>query len=112
MWYSTSVAHNKRSTFLGIDFKTVFDTPELESLGRGELTITIRVKKLPEHTALTGNLVPKISCDLFDCVLSPVVPHPDDGDGTVTPEVTPATFTRGLAWMSMDKSGALSYKLM
>ena len=60
-----------------IDFKTVFDGPELSALGEGRLKITVRIKdrqlgakQLSGGVLMQGTLGPKISCDLFDCVMA------------------------------------------
>ena len=60
-----------------IDFKTVFDGPELSALGEGRLKITVRIKdrqlgdkQLTGGVMTQGTLGPKISCDLFDCVMA------------------------------------------
>ena len=60
-----------------IDFKTVFDGPELSALGEGRLKITVRIKdrqqgakQLGGGVLMQGTLGPKISCDLFDCVMA------------------------------------------
>ena len=52
-----------------IDFKTVFDSPALEALGRGQLLLTLTTKEENGKT-VQGFLAPKLSCDLFDSVLS------------------------------------------
>jgi len=60
---------NIDNALTSIDFKTVFDPPELKALGEGRLSISIRLKSRPENTRINGMLAPKFSCDLFDCVL-------------------------------------------
>ena len=102
-----------------IDFKTVFDAPELKALGEGRLSISIRLKSQPEDTRITGMLATKFSCDLFDCVLSPFDVNAKNnnlisngGSVAVNPLLsTPNHAMRGLAWMSMHSSGLIKYQL-
>ena len=117
-----------------IDFRTVFDAPELKALGEGRLSISIRLKNQPEQTMITGLLAPKFSCDLFDCVLAPfdlnannnnnqnggnsnsngqssgVIVDDNQGNG-VALSSPPAHAMRGLAWMSMHSTGSIKYQL-
>lgn len=102
-----------------IDFKTVFDAPELKALGEGRLSISIRLKSQSEDTRITGMLATKFSCDLFDCVLSPFDVNAKNnnlisngGSVAVNPLLsTPNHAMRGLAWMSMHSSGLIKYQL-
>ena len=57
----------------------MFDDPELSALGQGRLEITVKVKEGkeaagkgggPPKTPIKGTLGPKISCDIFDCVMA------------------------------------------
>ena len=52
-----------------MDFKTVFDSPVLEALGRGKLLLTLTSKDR-KGKSVQGFLAPKFSCDFFDSVLS------------------------------------------
>jgi hypothetical protein len=96
-----------------IDFTTVFDSPELAALGKGRLSLTIVAKNAP-HNVISGLLVPKFSCDLFDSVLSPLPMQDEDLEQNLTNQVTAATVlsdARGLAWMYMDRNGLIKYHL-
>ena len=56
----------------------MFDDPELSALGQGRLEITVKVKERkdaskgggPSTSLIKGTLGPKISCDIFDCVMA------------------------------------------
>jgi hypothetical protein len=52
-----------------VDFKTVFDSPVLEALGRGKLLFTLTSKDR-KGKSVQGFLAPKLSCDIFDSILS------------------------------------------
>ena len=119
-------------TLTSIDFKTVFDAPELKALGEGRLSISIRLKNQPEEAQIIGSLAPKFSCDLFDCVLAPydlsnnnnqggasgngqisgAIIENNDSNGLIESRSSaPLHAMRGLAWMSMHTSGSIKYQM-
>lgn len=87
-----------------IDFKTVFDPLEMAALGHGQLLVTVTPGRSEDH-AVSGYLAPKFSCDLFDCVLSPLAVDTNDED-SISPLDSP---TRGIAWLLMRKDGDIQY---
>lgn len=93
-----------------IDFKTVFDSPELSALGRGQLSLTVAAKNYPQ-SVIWGPLAPRFSCDLFDCILSPLSaatePEVEDEEEDHVAE----TEARGLAWMTVDQTGLIKYNV-
>ena len=71
------------------------DNIELDALGRGEMKLILYPSSVPERS-LSGFLVPRISCDLLDCVLTPR--SQDEG-------------VRGMGFMYFNRHGALIYKI-
>ena len=100
-----------------IDFKTVFDAPELLALGQGRLQVTAFTKSAPER-AIVGTVVPKFSCDFFDSVLSPLTSddqasaadndNDDDDEQILSSSDSNA---KGLAWMFMDTAAQIHYHI-
>ena len=81
-----------------VDFKTVFDAPELDALGRGELKMSV----VTDHGEVIGNLSPRFACEILDAVLAP------EDELEIPAQMTPA---RGIAWMFVTRSGAINYKV-
>jgi len=77
-----------------IEIKTVFDAPMLASLGAGDLILTVFPTTQPGRS-LSTPLVPKLTCDLFDCILA----SEDPSD------------SRGMAFMYFNKDGGLKYNI-
>ena len=75
-----------------VEVRTVFDSPELGALGRGELRLTVFPAAVPARQ-LAGTLVSRISCDIFDCVLQPD-PH-----------------IAGIAFLYFSRTGGLQYSI-
>jgi len=86
-----------------IELKTVFDSPELEALGQGYLKVTVKSNTNPLGE-LEAFLVPRISCDIFDCILRPT--GPETGASPPSPGVG-----AGMAHMYFTKTGSLQYSL-
>ena len=81
-----------------VEVRTVFNSPELTALGKGELMLTI----FPNHSpslSITAKIVSRISCDIFDCVLQP--------SESSTENVGKA----GIAYMYFTKDGGLKYSV-
>eukprot|EP00092_Neocalanus_flemingeri_P058871 GFUD01070264.1.p1 GENE.GFUD01070264.1~~GFUD01070264.1.p1 ORF type:complete len:935 (-),score=111.94 GFUD01070264.1:1839-4643(-) len=79
-----------------IEIRTVFDSPELGALGRGELTLWLAPTLNPSRI-LTAKLVPRLSCDIFDCVLQPAE--------------TPSGDANGIAFLYFTRAGGLQYNI-
>jgi len=79
-----------------LEIRTVFDQPELEALGRGELELELSLSRAPAHR-LTAILVPRLSCDIFDCVLQPENSLQDSG--------------QGMAFLYFTRTGGLAYNI-
>ena len=64
-----------------IDFTTVIGQPEMEALGQGMLAISVHAKNAP-YNLIRGYLVPRLSCDYFDSIISPLeeVEQEDEDD--------------------------------
>ena len=74
----------------------MFDSQELDALGRGELYLSVYPSSHPSRS-LTAQIVPRISCDIFDCVLQPSSGGPDGG--------------AGIGYMYFTREGALQYNV-
>ena len=74
----------------------MFDEIELAALGKGELKLSIFPSSHPSRK-LTAQIVPRISCDIFDCVLLPSPTGPDGG--------------AGIGYMYFTREGALKYNV-
>jgi chordin len=71
---------------------------DLRMLTRGRLTLTVESRKRPEALRLQGSVVTRVSCEIFQTLLS-----------THNPESQAKT--SGLAWMFLNKEGALVYNI-
>ena len=127
----SAIFHLIFQVLTSVDFRTVFDAPELKALGEGRLSISIRLKNQPEESTIKGLLAPKFSCDLFDCVLTPfkqndnsqdsngqqvqssgAVLNNNNDDEDIEDEVGASLHAmRGLAWMTMHRTGSIKYQL-
>ena len=74
----------------------MFDEIELAALGKGELKLSIFPSSHPSRL-LTAQIVPRISCDIFDCVLQPSPDGPGGG--------------AGIGYMYFTREGALKYNV-
>ena len=77
-----------------VEVRTVFDEPELTALGKGALLLSVWSAAAPSRR-ITANIVSRISCDIFDCVLQP---QPDRQQA-------------GIAYMYFTKDGGLKYNI-
>ena len=68
---------------------------ELDALGRGALHLLLAPTAAPDRL-ITATLIPRISCDIMDCVLIPM--GPDTG-------------ARAMAFMYFNSHGALQYTI-
>lgn len=71
---------------------------DLRLLSRGRLTITIESKRKPEALRIQGSVVTRVTCELFQTVLSP---HTNDR----------SVKNNGMAWMYINKDGSLVYNV-
>lgn len=78
--------------------RTVFNTAELEALGRGEMMLTLAPVDSP-NMQLTAKIVSRISCDIFDCILQS---SPDQHQH----------HQAGIAYMYFTKDGGLKYNVL
>ena len=76
-----------------VEIRTVFDGPELTALGEGRLVLSLASAAHPE-LSVSATLVPKLTCDLFDCLLE-----------------SSATEERGVGFMYFGKDGGLQYNI-
>ena len=79
-----------------IEIRTVFDSPELGALGQGDLTLSIAPTLNPSRE-LSAKLVPRLSCDIFDCILQPAE--------------TPSVDANGIAFLYFTRAGGLQYNI-
>ena len=75
----------------------------MEALGQGKLRIEVLAKNAPQ-LKISGLIVPRFSCDIFDSVLSTL--SEDGSEDMIHNEAA-----RGLAWMTMDKFGLINYNI-
>ena len=79
-----------------VEVRTVFDEPELTALGKGGLLLSVWSAASPSRR-ITANIVSRISCDIFDCVLQPQQERVDQ--------------KAGIAYMYFTKDGGLKYNI-
>lgn len=77
--------------------RTVFNTAELEALGRGEMMLTLSPVDSP-NMKLTAKIVSRISCDIFDCILQS---SPDQD-----------RHQAGIAYLYFTRDGGLKYNVL
>ena len=58
-----------------MDFTTVLGEAEMNALGQGRLSITIHAKNAL-YNQISGYIVPRFTCDIFDCILSTIDEDP------------------------------------
>jgi chordin len=71
---------------------------DLRMLTRGKLQITVESRKNPELLRIQGNVVTRVSCELFQTLLSS---HNSEAK----------TKSCGMAWLYMNKDGSLVYNI-
>lgn len=71
---------------------------DLRLLTRGKLQIVVESRKRPEALRIVGNVVTRVSCELFQTLLA-----------THNPESK--TKSNGLAWLYLNKDGSLVYNI-
>lgn len=81
-----------------VEVRTVFDEPELTALGKGSLLLSVWSAAAPSRR-ITANIVSRISCDIFDCVLQPQTDRQQRGHEA------------GIAYMYFTKDGGLKYNI-
>lgn len=81
-----------------IEFSSAVSPNDLRFLTRGSLSITVESKKNPFGLRIQGNIVSRLSCELFQTVLTAHNPN------TEIP-------TTGLAWLYMNRQGSLVYNI-
>lgn len=77
-----------------VELSTVVSGPDLRSLTRGRLLLTVASLSRPHSLKLVGNIMTKTTCELFQTLLVP-----PQGD------------TTGLAWMYLNNEGYLVYNI-
>lgn len=71
---------------------------DLRMLTRGKLQIVVESRKNPEGLRIQGNVVTRVSCELFQTLLSS---HNSESK----------TKSNGMAWLYMNKDGSLVYNI-
>lgn len=71
---------------------------DLRMLTRGKLQIIVESRKNPEALRIQGNVVTRVSCELFQTLLSSHNPESK-------------TKSNGMAWLYMNKDGSLVYNI-
>lgn len=84
------------SELSSVEMRTVFNTAELEALGRGEMMLTLSPVDSP-NMKLTAKIVSRISCDIFDCILQS---SPDQD-----------RHQAGIAYLYFTRDGGLKYNV-
>ncbi len=79
-----------------LEVRTVLEGIELDALGRGALEVEVGPTAAPGRL-LSGMLIPRISCDIMDCVL--------------LPSAGPDTGARAMAYMYFNRHGSLQYTI-
>lgn len=74
---------------------------DLRLLTRGRLVLSVTSVSRPESLRLSGSVITKATCELFQTVLNS--PNTDRGVATST--------TAGLAWLFLNNAGALVYNV-
>lgn len=81
-----------------IEVSSPVSTYDLRMLMRGKLTITVESKKNPQALRIQGPVVTRVTCELFQTLLSS---HKPDAP----------TKSNGLAWLYLNKEGSLIYNI-
>ncbi|CRK91207.1 CLUMA_CG004890, isoform A [Clunio marinus] len=71
---------------------------DLRMLTRGKLQITVESRKRPDALRIQGNVISRVSCELFQALLSSHNPESK-------------TKSNGMAWLYMNKDGSLVYNI-
>lgn len=92
-----------------VEIRTVLETAEMRLLLRGQVQLSVHSKRNPEQR-LKGTVGPRISCDLFDSLvtaaeaLTPVVEEPQQQGPSNSAALA-------MAWMYMSASGTIQYRI-
>ena len=101
----------------------MLDPLELSALGSGHLRLTVSRPGSKRPVSASALLAPRFTCDVFDCVLAPPPDEEQEDDEEEETEEEGAIQSnsleerrqdfpaRGLAWITVDTSGTLSYKI-
>uniref|UniRef100_A0A6B2E6G5 Putative conserved secreted protein n=1 Tax=Phlebotomus kandelakii TaxID=1109342 RepID=A0A6B2E6G5_9DIPT len=81
-----------------IEISSPVSTSDLRMLARGKLFVTVESRRNPESLRLQGQVVSRVSCEIFQTVISS---HNPDSQQR----------TNGLAWIYLNRDGGLVYNL-
>ncbi|GAB0098367.1 Dorsal-ventral patterning protein Sog [Sergentomyia squamirostris] len=81
-----------------IEITSPVTTSDLRMLARGKLFITVESRRNPESLRLQGQIVSRVSCEIFQTVIS-----------SHNPDLQQRT--NGLAWLYLNRDGGLVYNL-
>lgn len=79
-----------------IEVRSAVSTSDLNQMSRQRLVVSISTKS---GESISGPIVTRVACELFQC---PLGPPGDSGDYATTR-------ASGMAWMYVNKEGALRY---
>jgi len=105
---------NVQEDVSSLEFRTVLNTKDVARLAKGETRLTVTPASPGQQDnsgQLSGTLVPRISCDIMDCVLSSSAVTSDSASSGGNSSNTLAPPSRGLAFMSFNREGRLVYKI-
>ncbi|XP_074031748.1 chordin short gastrulation [Leptinotarsa decemlineata] len=91
------IVHQPATDLNLIELSSTVSQADLRSLSRGRLVVTVSSVSKPEALRLSGNVITKITCEIFQTTLSSEK-HSQDGDS-------------GLAWMYLNNQGSLIYNV-
>lgn len=81
-----------------IEFSSPVSIHELRLLTRGKLLLTVESRKRPKTLRIQGPILTRVACELFQTLLAPSSSESK-------------TKSSGLAWMYLNRDGALVYKI-
>lgn len=81
-----------------IEISSPLSVQDLRQLTRGRLTITVESRKNPNALRIQGTVMTRVACEIFQTVLAP---HNSESE----------TKSSGLAWLYLNKEGALVYNI-
>lgn len=81
-----------------IEISSPVSVYDLRMLTRGKLQIVVESRKRPEALRIQGNVVTRVSCELFQTLLS-------------SHNTESKTKSNGMAWLFMNKDGSLVYNI-
>ncbi|XP_023707586.1 dorsal-ventral patterning protein Sog isoform X2 [Cryptotermes secundus] len=95
-----------------VEVQTAVSSADLRLLTRGKLVVSIASKKKPTELRLEGKVITRATCEIFQGVLSSAdADNTNDEDEDSEKSVSAQTVTSGMAWMYMNRDGALVYSV-